>query len=124
MSNINSVVIGGNLVADCEKVYDKKTPIINFTIAFNDRRKNSQTGEWEDYANFIDCTMFGNRAKGISKLLLKGTHVTVLGHLRQSRWEKDGEKRSKVSVIAEEVEIFIPKSDADDAEHDQLEIPW
>ena len=124
MGNINSVMISGNLVADCKKGKAGDSPIVDFTIASNEYRKNKQTGESDSYANFIDCTMFGNRAKGIAKFLTKGQKVCVLGHLRQSRWEKDGEKRSKVSIIAEEVEIFIPKTDEDDVKHEQEEIPW
>lgn len=120
MSNINTVVIGGNIVADCEKSKAGDTPCINFTVASNEWRKNAKTGDYEGYPNYVDCTMFGKRAQGLSNYITKGAHVTVFGHLRQSRWEKDGQKRSKLTVIAEEVELFIPKDD----KGEQKEIPW
>ena len=124
MSNINSVVISGNLVADCEKAKAGETPLITFTIASNEYRRNNQTQEADSYANFIECTMFGKRVQSLAKYMVKGTKLVVLGHLRQQRWEKDGEKRSKLGVIVEEVEIFLPKKESDDLKHEQFEIPW
>ena len=71
----------------------------------NDRRRNQQTGEWDDYANFIDCTVFAKRAEALHGLLSKGQHVAIEGKLRWSQWEgQDGQKRSKVSVIVDEIE--------------------
>ena len=51
--------------------------MLGFGVAVNDRRKNQQTGEWEDYPNFIDCTMFGARAESLSRYLSKGTKVSI-----------------------------------------------
>lgn len=124
MSNINSVVISGNLVSDCERAKAGETPLITFTIASNEFRRNNQTGESDSYANFIECTMFGKRVTSLAKYMVKGTKLMVLGHLRQQRWEKDGEKRSKLGVIVEEIEIFLPKKESDDLKHAQEEIPW
>lgn len=110
MASINTVNITGNLTRDPElRMTNSGTPVLMFSVAVNDRRKNVQTGEWEDYPNFIDCTMFGARAEGISKYLGKGTKVAIMGKLRWSQWEKDGQKRSKVSVIAEEIEFMSAK---------------
>lgn len=78
----------------------------SFGVAVNERRKNAQTGEWEDYPNFVDCTMFGKRAEALEQYLSKGTKVAVEGRLRYSSWEKDGQKRSKLGVIVEEVELM------------------
>ena len=81
--------------------------VLNFGIAVNDRRKNPQSGEWEDYPNFIDCTMFGTRAESVSRFLHKGTKVAIEGKLRWSQWEaKDGSKRSKLEVIVDEIEFM------------------
>ena len=124
MGNINSVVISGNLVADCEKAKAGETPLITFTIASNEYRRNSQTGESDSYANFIECTMFGKRVTSLARYLVKGTKLTVFGHLRQQRWENDGGKHSKLGLIVEEVEIFLPKKESDDLKHEQLDIPW
>lgn len=125
MTNINKVFISGNLTADCEKKQAGNTPCIEFTIAVNEGRRNKQTGEYDTYANFIDCTLFGSRARAISESMVKGTKVFIEGHLRHSRWEKDGEKRSKVSIIVDELE-FNSRDISDKAgKHAQTdEIPW
>ena len=78
-------------------------------VAVNDRRRNQQTGEWEDVPNFIDCVVFGNRAESLSRFLSKGTKVAVEGKLRWSQWERDGQKRSKLEVIVDEVEFLSRK---------------
>lgn len=110
MASINTVNITGNLTRDPElRMTNSGTPVLMFSVAVNDRRKNVQTGEWEDYPNYIDCTMFGARAESVSKYIGKGTKVAVMGKLRWSQWEKDGQKRSKISVIAEEIEFMSAK---------------
>ena len=103
--SINVVTISGNLTRDPDY---RETPsglgVMNFTVAVNDRRKNQQTGEWEDYANFIDCTMFGKRAQSLSERLHKGSAVAVQGKLNHRRYEtKDGQKRSKIEVSVNEL---------------------
>lgn len=104
--SINVVVLSGNLTRDPEL---RSTPsgmqILQFGLAFNDRRKNGQTGQWEDIPNFVDCTVFGNRAEALSRILTKGMHVAVYGKLRWSSWEKDGQKRSKLEVIADDIDL-------------------
>ena len=72
----------------------------------NDRRRNAQTGEWEDYPNFVDCTMFGTRAEAVSRFLAKGNKVAIEGKLRYSSWERDGQRRSKLEVIVDEIEFM------------------
>ncbi|MDU5065117.1 MAG: single-stranded DNA-binding protein, partial [Eggerthella sp.] len=74
------------------------------------RRKNQQTGEWEDYPNFIDCTMFGARAESLSRYLGKGTKVAIEGKLRWSQWEREGQKRSKIEVIVDELEFMSSRN--------------
>ena len=105
--SINRVEITGNLTRDPEiRATAGGTPVMSFGVAVNDRRKNAQTGEWEDYPNYIDCTMFGSRAEAVSRYLSKGSKVAIDGKLRYSQWEKDGQKRSKVEVIVEEIEFM------------------
>ena len=105
--SINKAIISGNLTRDAEvRSTQGGMAIASFGVAVNDRRKNQQTGEWEDVPNFIDCTMFGKRAEALSQFLTKGTKVTVEGKLRWSQWEKDGEKRSRVEVVVDEVELM------------------
>ena len=106
--SINRVIISGNLTRDAElRSTSGGTAVLSFGIAVNDRRRNPQTGEWEDYPNFIDCTMFGPRAEALSRYLAKGAKVALEGRLRWSQWERDGQKRSKIEVIVEEVEFLV-----------------
>lgn len=79
-------------------------------MAVNDRRKNQQTQQWEDYANFVDCTMFGNRAASVARFLAKGSKVAIEGKLRWSQWEtQDGSKRSKLEVAVDEIEFMTSR---------------
>lgn len=111
--SINRVVISGNLTRDPElRMTASGMPVLAFGVAVNDRRKNQQTGEWEDYPNFIDCTMFGNRAQSLSQYLSKGTKVALEGKLRWSQWEKNGDKRSKIEVIVDELELMQQRQGA------------
>lgn len=105
--SINRVVISGNITRDPElRSTQGGMTVLGFGVAVNDRRKNSQTGEWEDYPNFIDCTMFGARAQSVSRFLSKGSKVAIEGKLRWSQWERDGQKRSKIEVIVDEIEFM------------------
>lgn len=105
--SINHVVMSGNLTRDSElRRTTGGTAILGFGVAVNDRRKNQQTGEWEDYPNFVDCTMFGTRAEKLAGMLTKGTKVCIIGKLRYMSWEKDGQKRSKIEVIVDDIELM------------------
>ena len=109
--SINRVVISGNLTRDPElRSTSGGTQVLSFGVAVNDRRRNQQTGEWEDYPNFIDCTMFGARAEALSRYLSKGTKVAIEGKLRWSQWERDGQKRSKIEVIVDELEFMSSRN--------------
>ena len=106
--SINRVIVSGNLTRDPEvRTTASGNPVMGFGIAVNDRRKNSQTGEWEDYPNFIDCTMFGARAQSVSRFLSKGSKVAIEGKLRWSQCEtNEGQKRSKIEIIVDEIEFM------------------
>lgn len=106
--SINRVIVSGNLTREPEvRTTASGNPVMGFGIAVNDRRKNSQTGEWEDYPSFIDCTMFGARAQSVSRFLSKGSKVAIEGKLRWSQWEtNEGQKRSKIEIIVDEIEFM------------------
>ena len=116
--SINRVIISGNLTRDPELRHTASgLPVLGFGVAVNDRRKNPQTGDWEDCPNFVDCTMFGARAEGVAKHLAKGTKVAIEGKLRWSQWERDGKKRSKIEIIVDELEFMSQRKMSDvDAE--------
>lgn len=105
---INKATITGNITRDPElRQTQGGTSFLAIGVAVNDRRKNQQTGEWEDYPNFIDCTIFGNRATGVAPHLEKGMKVAIEGKLNQSRWQaEDGTNRSKIEIIVDEIEFM------------------
>lgn len=102
------MTITGNLTRDPElRSTAGGMSVLKMGVAVNDRAKNQQTGEWEDRPNFIDCTMFGTRAESVSRFLSKGSKVAIEGKLRWSSWETpQGEKRSKVEVVVDEIEFM------------------
>ena len=109
--SINRVIISGNLTRDPElRQTQSGMAVLSFGVAVNDRRKNPSTGEWEDYPNFVDCTMFGARANSLANYLSKGTKVSIEGKLRWSQWERDGQKRSKLEVIFDELEFMSSRT--------------
>lgn len=104
--SINQVSITGNLTREPElRATQGGTAVLSFGIAVNDRRKNS-SGQWEDVPNFFECVTFGNRATALSDILNKGMKVAISGKLHYSSWEKDGQKHSKVDIIANGIEIM------------------
>ena len=109
--SINRVIISGNLTRDPElRSTQSGMDVLSFGVAVNARRRNPQTNEWEDYPNFVDCTMFGNRARSLAQYLSKGTKVSIEGKLRWSQWERDGQKRSKLEVIVDELEFMSSRN--------------
>ena len=110
--SINRVAISGNLTRDPElRVTSGGLQVLSFGVAVNDRRRNAD-GEWEDAPNFVDCTMFGKRAEALSRYLSKGQKVAIEGRLRWHQWEaNDGQRRSKLEVIAEELEFMSQRSE-------------
>lgn len=106
--SINRVNITGNLTRDPElRATAGGTQMLAFGVAVNDRRRNQQTGEWEDVPNFVDCIVFGSRAEAVSRFISKGSKVAIEGKLRYSAWEtKEGQRRSKLEVIVDEIDFL------------------
>lgn len=119
--NINRVFLSGNISTEPELA---KTPsgmsVLTFNIACNERKKNNSTGEWEDYPNFFTCIVFGKKADFVEKRVKKGSKIAIDGKLHFSQWEKDGKKRSKVEVIANEIEMFVPKNQSDNTSSEPI----
>jgi single-strand DNA-binding protein len=112
--SINRVNITGNLTRDPElRSTGSGMSVLQMGVAVNDRRKNAQTGEWEDSPNFIDVVMFGTRAESVSRFLSKGSKVAIEGKLRWSSWEDKttGAKRSKVEVVADDIEFMSTRGE-------------
>ncbi|MGE5280858.1 MAG: single-stranded DNA-binding protein [Chloroflexota bacterium] len=108
-SNINVVVITGNLTKDPDLRHTGGgTAVCDLRVAVNSRRKNGQTGEWEDKPNYFDVTVWGAQGENCANYLAKGRPVAVEGRLDWSEWEaKDGSgKRQAVRIVANSVQFL------------------
>lgn len=110
--NINRVVLTGNLTRDPDY---RSTPggmsICKLGIAVNTRRKNNSTGDWEEKANFFRVTVFGRQAESCGQYLKKGRPVAIDGRLEYSEYESEGQKRSSVDIIADNVQFLGSRED-------------
>jgi single-strand DNA-binding protein len=107
--SINRVCISGNLTRDpVLRSTGGGMSVLSLGVAVNDRRKNQQTGQWEDYPNFVDCTLFGTRGEKIAQYLAKGSKVAIEGKLRYRSWndQQTGQKRSALEVVVDELEFL------------------
>lgn len=108
---VNAVAISGNLGSDAElRQTQSGTNILSMAVAVNERRKD-QSGEWSDYTNWVDCTVFGKRAESLAQYLVKGTKVSIQGRLHQSKWQRDGQNRSRLEVIVDEIEFMSSRQE-------------
>lgn len=105
MSDVNELVISGRLTRDCEL---RKTPngtsVTDIIVASN--RIWSKDGDRQEEATFVDVTIWGRQAESLSTFLTKGRHVMIVGRLKLNKWETDeGERRSRLTVVAEKVNL-------------------
>jgi len=98
-NGVATAFVSGNITADPELVSER---FLKFSIAVNKRAKGDD-GEWHDKPHYFDVKVLGNRASGLAGILSKGRGVSIVGDLEHERWEKDGQKRSAVRIIAREV---------------------
>ena len=103
--DINRVVLVGRLTRDAELSYTNTGfALTKFSLAINRRKKSGD--QWVDEANFFDVVIWGKRGEALNQYLSRGQQVAVEGELRQERWEKDGMKRSKVSIEATNIQLL------------------
>jgi len=113
-SNLNVVVITGNLTRDPElRSLPSGTSVCDLRVAVNPRRKNGATGEWEDKPNYFDVKVWGAQGENCARFLAKGRPVGVQGRLEWREWEtQDGQKRQAVDIIADSVQFLGGRDDA------------
>jgi single-strand DNA-binding protein len=106
-TNINRVVISGNLTRDPElrSIPSSGTSVCSLRIAVNSRRKD-ESGQWVDKPNYFDVSVFGAQGDNCAQYLSKGRPVAVDGRLNWREWEKDGIKRQSVDIIADSVQFL------------------
>jgi single-strand DNA-binding protein len=105
MADINHVVLVGRLTRDAELKYTAGGQAVSkFSIAINRRRKSGD--QWVDEANFFDIVVWGRQAESLNQYLVKGKQIGIDGELRQDRWEQDGQNRSKVEIVATNIQLL------------------
>lgn len=111
-ASINKVVIVGNLTRDPETRQAGEYSITTLGVAVNERVK--QNGEYVERANFFDIDVWGKMGESCAQYLAKGRQVAVEGRLRWESWDKDGQKRSKVKIVADNVQFLGAKAETSD----------
>ena len=113
-TNINRVVITGNLTADPElRSLPSGTSVCSLRLACNTRRKNGSTGEWEDKPNYFNITVWGAQGENAARFLHKGRPVAIDGRLEWREWEaQDGAKRQAIDIIADSVQFLGSRDDS------------
>ncbi len=105
-ADLNNVTIVGRLTREAELRYSQSGgAVVRFSIAVN-RRKRTSDGSWQDEADFFDCVYFGKSAESVNQYLEKGRQVAISGELRQSRWEQDGQSRSRVEIWVNNLQLL------------------
>lgn len=129
MENVNTYICTGYLTRDPElRATPGGTSVGKLRIGVNGRRKDAQTGEWVDKPNFFDVTVWGKSGENAAKYLSKGRLILVEGRLDWQSWEKDGQNRQRVEIIAEKV-TYLPsgksdgKGDADGGDEPPADAP-
>lgn len=103
--SLNSVTLSGNLGQDAEVRYTNNgLAITSFSLAVSKSRRQSD-GSYKDVTSWVDCVMYGNRGEAMygNGMLQKGVRLAIVGRLHQNVWEKDGQRRSKLEVIVDNV---------------------
>ena len=114
-TNINRVIITGNLTRDPELRHTGGgTAVCSLRVAVNTRRKDQSTGEWVDKPNYFDVTVWGAQGENCANYLSKGRPVAVQGRLDWREWEnQEGQKRQSIDIIADTVQFLSsPRYDA------------
>jgi single-strand DNA-binding protein len=124
-----TVTIVGNATREPELRYTPAgMPVASFGVAVNERTKDAQTGDWKDgEPSFYDVTCFRLLAESAAETIAKGERVIVSGKLKQSRWETDGQKRSKIELIADDIGksvLWASKDSGGLTKHDPMEDPF
>ncbi len=109
--SINQVMLMGNLTRDPEL---RNTPggqsVVSFSLALN-RAYKDQSGEWQEATDYVDCVAWGPLAERVAQYLSKGRRCFVQGRLQSRSWEQDGQKRSKLEVLASDVTFLDGRSE-------------
>lgn len=105
MASYNRVVLVGNLTRDVEIRYTpQQTAVTEISLAVNERVKRNN--EWVEEVNYINVTLWGRTAEVAGEYLSKGSSILIEGRLKHDTWEQDGQKRSKLKVVGERMQML------------------
>ena len=105
MASYNRVVLIGNLTRDVELRFTPQgTAVTDISLAVNERVKRNE--QWVEEANFFDITLWGRTAEVAGEYLSKGSSILIEGRLKLDRWEQEGQKRSKIKIIGEKMQML------------------
>jgi single-strand DNA-binding protein len=118
MASYNHVVLMGNVTRDIEvKFLQSGTAVCDMGMAINERVKRGD--DYVDEPVFVDVTLFGKQAEVAGEYLSKGAPVLIAGRLKYEQWEKDGQKRSKLKVVAEKLQMLGQRQRSEDSQERQ-----
>jgi single-strand DNA-binding protein len=122
-TNINRIVLTGNLCADPElRTLPSGMAVCKLRVACNTRRKGAG-GEWEDKPNYFDVTVWGGQGENVAKYLTKGKPVALDGRLEWREWESDNGKRQAVEIVADSVQFLGSRDDTPPASDIPSNVP-
>ena len=105
MADINRVILVGRLTRDAELKYTTSgQAVCKFSLAINRRRRVGE--QWEDEVNYFDIVLWGRQGEALNQYLQKGKQIGVEGELRQDRWQQDGQNRTRVEVVANNIQLL------------------
>lgn len=113
--SVNQVILMGNLTRDPEL---RNTPsgqsVCSMSLALNRAYKDQASGDWKEATDYIDVVAWGPLGERVAQYLAKGRRCLVQGRLQSRNWEQDGQKRSKVEVLASDVTFLDNRGSSDD----------
>ena len=105
--SLNRLTISGRLGADSElRSTESGVAVLTFSVAVGEWMAGKDGEQGHEVTNWVNCAIFGKRAEALQPHFTKGVKVAIIGHLHQSRWEQDGERRSSLEVRVDEIELM------------------
>jgi single-strand DNA-binding protein len=108
MTDLNQVVLVGRLTRDAELKYTNSGyAILKFSLAVNRSVKKDES--WQEEVSFFNAVIFGKRAEALAQYMLKGKQIGITGELKQDRWEQEGQSRSRVEIVVNNLQFLGSK---------------
>ncbi len=122
MTDLNDVILIGRITKDVGSDERSFSFVGNGTakavVSLAVNRSVKKGDNWEDEVSFIDCTIWGRTAENLKDKLTKGKQVCIHGYIKQDRWEKDGQKQSRLNIVAESVQLLGGGNKQNDSQND------